>query len=57
MKEKKQELELSVLRSDENPKKNWVHKILDRATTDKITAEAQQAIEDDDNQMSWFIFP
>jgi hypothetical protein len=30
---------------------------LDRATTDKITAEAQQAIEDDDNQMSWFILP
>ena len=55
MKEKKQELELSVLRADNNPKLNWVHKILDRATTDKITLEAQQSIEDDDNQMSWIV--
>ena len=55
MKEKKQELELSVLRADNNPKLNWVHRILDRETTDKITAEAQQSIENDDNQMSWVL--
>ena len=54
MKEKKQELELSVLRADVNPKLNWVHKILDRATTDKITAEAQQSIENDE-EMSWIV--
>ena len=54
MKEKKQELELSVLRADANPKLNWVHKILDRATTDKITAEAQQSIENDE-EMSWVV--
>ena len=48
MKEKKQELELSVLRADNNPKLNWVHKILDRATTDKITADAQTAIDEDE---------
>jgi len=54
MKEKKQELELSVLRADANPKLNWVHKILDRTTTDKITAEAQQSIENDE-EMSWIV--
>ena len=48
MKEKKQELEISVLRADNNPKLNWVHKILDRATTDKITADAQTAIDEDE---------
>ena len=49
MKEKKQELELSIICEDTK----WVHKVLDRPTTDKITAEAQESIENEDNQMSW----
>jgi len=48
MKEKKQELELSIICEDTK----WVHKVLDRPTTDKITAEAQESIENEDNQMS-----
>jgi 20S proteasome subunit alpha 7 len=36
MREKKMEIELSVLCKDTN----WSHKILDRATTDRMTVEA-----------------
>ena len=49
MKEKKQELELSVL-SEQNGK--WVHKILDRAVTDQLTADAAEAIDQEDQDMS-----
>ena len=48
MKEKKQELELSVL-SDATGN---IHKILDRATTDAITAQAEQEIDNEDVEMS-----
>ena len=48
MKEKKMELELSVL--SEGTK--WQHKILDRATSDKLCSEALEAIENEDEEMS-----
>ena len=48
MKEKKQELELSVLTQGNN----WVNKILDRQTTDALCATAQQEIENEDDQMN-----
>jgi len=47
MKEKKQELELSVL-SEGN---GWVNKILDRQTTDQLCASALQDIENEEDQM------
>ena len=49
MKEKKQELELSVL-SEAN---GWVNKILDRQTTDQLCASALQDIENEEDQMQW----
>lgn len=48
MKEKKQELELSVL-SEGN---NWVHKILDRQTTDALCQAALNEIENEDENMN-----
>ena len=48
MKEKKQELELSVL-SEGN---NWVNKILDRATTDALCTAALAEIENEDDNMN-----
>jgi len=48
MKEKKQELELSVL-SEAN---GWVNKILDRATADALCVAATAEIEADEDQMS-----
>lgn len=48
MKDKKQELELSVL-SEET---NWSHKILDRAQVDQLTQTALDAIENEDAEMS-----
>ena len=47
IKEKKQELELSVL-SEAN---GWVNKILDRQTTDQLCASALQDIENEEDQM------
>ena len=48
MKEKKQELELSILTQGNN----WVNKILDRATTDAICAAALVEIENEDDNMN-----
>ena len=48
MKEKKQELELSVLTSGNN----WVNKILDRPTTDALCQAALAEIENDEDQMN-----
>lgn len=48
MKDKKMEIELSVLCKDTN----WSHKILDRATTDRMTAEALASIENEDEEMA-----
>lgn len=48
MKEKKQELELSIL-SEET---KWAHKILDRQTTDNLTAAAQAEMENEDQEMN-----
>lgn len=48
MREKKMEIELSVLCKDTN----WSHKILDRATTDRMTVEAQASIENEDEEMA-----
>ena len=48
MKEKKQELELSVLTEGNG----WVNKVLDRQTTDALCAAALAEIEADDDQMS-----
>ena len=48
MKEKKQELELSIL-TEEN---NWVNKILDRQTTDALCQAALAEIENDDDNMN-----
>lgn len=48
MKEKKQELELSVL-SEAN---GWTHKILDRQTTDALCAAAEAEIQADGDDMS-----
>ena len=44
MKEKKQELELSIL-SEET---KWSHKILDRQTTDNLTKAALTEMENED---------
>jgi hypothetical protein len=48
MKEKKQELELSIL-SDET---NFTHKIIDRAIIDQLTAQAAKEIEDEQMDMA-----
>jgi hypothetical protein len=48
MKEKKQELELSVL----SEQTEFVHKILSREVTDKITADSQAAIEAEGEEMN-----
>ena len=50
MKEKKQELELSVLQETDG---KWQHKILDRPTTDKLCADALAEIDQEDQEMSW----
>ena len=42
------EIELSVL--GEGTK--WVHKIVDRATADRMCAEAQEAIDNEDEEMN-----
>ena len=47
MKEKKQELELSVLTEGNN----WVNKILDRPTTDALCQAALAEIENEDDAM------
>ena len=47
MKEKKQELELSVLTEGNN----WVNKILDRPTTNALCQAALAEIENDDDAM------
>lgn len=41
------EIELSVLCQDSN----WTHKIIDRATSDQMTIDAQAAIENEDDEM------
>lgn len=46
MKDKKQELELSVLCEDTK----WVHKILDRQTTDQLTVAALAEIEQEEDE-------
>ena len=46
MKDKKQELELSVLCADTK----WVHKILDRQTTDQLTVAALAEIEQEEDE-------
>ena len=48
MKEKKQELEISIL-SDET---NCTHKVLDRAIVDHLTAQAAQEIENEQMEMA-----
>ena len=48
MKEKKQELELSVL----SEASGWTNKVLDRATTDALCVAAQAEIEADEDNMS-----
>jgi hypothetical protein len=48
MKEKKQELELSVLCAANG----WVNKILDRQTTDALCEAAIAEIENDDDNMT-----
>ena len=48
MKEKRQELELSVI-SEAN---GWVHKILDWQTTDALCTAALNEIENDDDNMT-----
>jgi len=46
MKDKKQELELSVLCEDTK----WVHKILDRQTVDQLTIAALAEIEAEEDE-------
>jgi len=46
MKDKKQELELSVMCVDTN----WVHKILDRQTCDSLAAAALAEIEAEEDE-------
>ena len=41
------EIELSVLCADSG----WSHKIIDRVTADRLTVEAQEAIENEDEEM------
>lgn len=48
MKEKKQELEISVI-SDET---DFKHKILDRAQVDQLTAQATQEIENEQMEIA-----
>ena len=48
MKEKKQELELSVL-SEET---KWAHKILDRETTNNLTSAALAEMQNEDQEMN-----
>ena len=48
MKEKKQELELSVLSAGNN----WTSKILDRATTDQLCQQGLAEIENEDENMN-----
>lgn len=48
MKEKKMELELSVL----SAASQWKHKIIDRATTDAMTASALAEIDNEDVEMN-----
>jgi hypothetical protein len=43
MKEKKQELELSIISDDTN----FTHKIVDRAIVEQLTAQATKEIEDE----------
>ena len=49
MKEKKQEIELSVLSQVNGA---WVHKILDRPATDALCTAALEEIENEDDQMN-----
>lgn len=42
------EIELSVL--GESTK--WAHKLIDRATCDRMTTEAQEALENEDEEMN-----
>lgn len=46
--EKKMEIELSVL----SEATNWQHKLIDRVTCDKMTVVAQEAIENEDEEMN-----
>ena len=46
--EKKQELELSVLSAETN----WTCRIVERQVTDAITAQALEDIENEDEEMS-----
>lgn len=49
--EKKMEIELSVL----SESTQWQHKLIDRVTCDKMTVVAQEAIENEDDEMNWFV--
>jgi hypothetical protein len=49
MREKKMEIELSVLTQTQNA---WSHRIIDRPTADRMTIEAQEAIENEDEEMN-----
>ena len=42
------ELEISVICADSK----WTNRILDRPTTDRMTKEAQEAIENEDEEMA-----
>jgi len=48
IREKKMELEISVICADTK----WTNIILDRPTTDRMTKEAQEAIENEDDEMA-----
>jgi hypothetical protein len=48
IREKKMELEVSVICSDSK----WTNRIIDRPTTDRLTKEAQEAIENEDEEMA-----
>jgi hypothetical protein len=48
MKEKKQEIELSII-SDET---NFTHKIIDRAIVDQLASQAAKEIEDEQMDMA-----
>ena len=52
IREKKMELEISVICADSK----WTNRILDRPTTDRMTKEAQEAIENEDEEMAWVKF-
>ena len=51
MKEKKQELEISII-SDET---DFKHKILDRVFVDQLTTQATQDIENEQMEIAWLI--